>query len=138
MASDTESSADKPTKDPWLSPKWRKIAIWAISIFIAIAVVLGVAPPLLRGKIAAVLSDKLHRQVTIEQIRFNPFTMKATIRGFLMKERQAQTAALSFDELVVNLEMQSLFRWAPVVKELRLAKPYVSVVRNEDLKYNFQ
>ena len=119
--------------------RWRKIAIWAVSIFIAIGVLLGLAaPPLLRGKIAAVLSDKLHRQVTIEQIRFNPYTMTATIRGFLMKERQAQTAALSFDELVVNLEAQSLFRWAPVVKELRLVKPYVSVVRNEDLKYNFQ
>ena len=43
-----------------------------------------------------------------------------------------------FDELFVNLEMQSLFRLAPVVKELRLVKPYINLVRNEDLKYNFQ
>ncbi len=45
---------------------------------------------------------------------------------------------MSFDELFVNLELQSLFRLAPVVKELRLVKPYVNLVRNEDLKYNFQ
>jgi hypothetical protein len=120
-------------------PRTRKIAIWVIAIFIAIGVLLGLAaPPLIRGKIAAVLSDKLHREVSIEQLKFNPYTMKTTVRGFLIKERQAQNPALSFDELVVNLEIQSLFRLAPVIKELRLVKPYISVVRNEDLKYSFQ
>jgi uncharacterized protein involved in outer membrane biogenesis len=120
-------------------PRTRKITIWLVSIFIAIGVLLGlVAPPLIRGKIASALSDKLHRPVTIEQIRINPYTMTLAVRGFLMKERQGDTAALSFDELFVNLEIQSLFRLAPVLKELRLVKPYISLVRNDDLKYNFQ
>ena len=120
-------------------PRTRKIAIWFVSIFVAIGVLLGlVAPPLIRGKVASALSDKLHRQVSIEQIKFNPYAMTATIRGFLMKERQSQTAAVSFDELFVNLEMQSLFRLGPVIKELRLVKPYVNLIRGDDLKYNFQ
>src|SRR5215471_8952190 len=119
-------------------PRTRKVAIWIAAIFVAIGVLLGlVAPPLLRGKIASTLSDKFHRQVSIEQIRFNPYTLTATIRGFLMKERQSQTPAVSFDELVISLEMRSLFRLAPVVKELRLVKPYINVVRNEDRTYNF-
>jgi uncharacterized protein involved in outer membrane biogenesis len=120
-------------------PRTRKIAIWAVGIFVAIGVLLGlVAPPLIRGKIASELSTKLHRQVSIEQLRINPYAMTLAIRGFLMKERDSQTPAVSFDELFVNLEMQSLFRLAPVVKELRLVKPYINLVRNEDLKYNFQ
>src|SRR5882724_945223 len=119
-------------------PRTRKIAIWFVSIFVAIGVLLGLAaPPLIRGKVASALSDKLHRPVTIEQIRINPYTMTLAVRGFLMKERQGDTAALSFDELFVNLEIQSLFRLAPVLKELRLVKPYISLVRNDDLKYNF-
>ena len=119
-------------------PRTRKVAIWIAAIFVAFGVLLGlVAPPLLRGKIASTLSDKFHRQVSIEQIRFNPYTLTATIRGFLMKERQSQTPAVSFDELLINLEMRSLFRLAPVVKELRLVKPYINVVRNEDRTYNF-
>jgi uncharacterized protein involved in outer membrane biogenesis len=119
-------------------PRTRKIAIWLISIFVAIGVLFGlVAPPLIRGKIAAVLSDKLHRQVSVEQIRFNPYTLTATIRGFLIKEPQSETPAFSFEELLVNLEMRSLFRLAPVIKELRLVKPYFHVVRNEDHTYNF-
>jgi len=120
-------------------PRTRKIAIWAVGIFVAFGVLLGlVAPPLIRGKMARELSTKLHRQVSIEQLRINPYAMTLAIRGFLMKERDSQTPAVSFDELFVNLEMQSLFRLAPVVKELRLVKPYINLVRNEDLKYNFQ
>jgi uncharacterized protein involved in outer membrane biogenesis len=120
-------------------PRTRKIAIWVISIVVAIGVLFGlVTPPLIRGKVAAELSNKLHRQVSIEQIKINPYTMTATIRGFLMKERQSQTPAVSFDELFVNLELQSLFRLAPVIKELRLVKPYINLIRNEDRKYNYQ
>src|SRR6185503_18819270 len=120
-------------------PRTRKIAIWLVAIFVAVGVLLGLAaPPLIRGKVASALSEKLHRPVTIEQIRINPYTMTVAIRGFLMKERQGATPALSFDELFVNLELQSLIRLAPVIKELRLVKPYISVVRNNDLKYNFQ
>ena len=120
-------------------PRTRKIAIWIVAIFIAIGVLLGlVAPPLLRGKIASELSNKLHRQVSIEQIKFNPYTMTAAIRGFLMRERQSETPAVSFDELLVNLELASIFRLGPVIKELRLTKPYVNLIRNDDRKYNFQ
>ena len=126
-------------RDLTVHPRTRKIAIWTLSLVVAFGVLLGViAPPLLRGKIAGDLSQKLHREVTIEQIRLNPYAMTATMRGFLMKERQSQATAVSFDELHVNLELQSIFRLSPVIKELRLVKPYVNLVRNEDLKYNFQ
>jgi hypothetical protein len=117
----------------------RKIALWTIAIIAGFGILLGlVAPPLLRGKLAAELSTKLHRQVSIEQIKINPYAMTVALRGFVMKERQSPTVAMSFDELFVNLDIRSLFRIAPVIEELRLAKPYLSVVRRDDGKYNFQ
>ena len=119
-------------------PRARKIAIWLVAIVAAFGIIAGlVAPPLLRGKLESELSTKLHRQVSIEQIRINPFAMSVTIRGFLMKERQGSATAFSFDELYANLELASLFRWGPVLKEIRLVKPYINVVRNEDRTYNF-
>jgi uncharacterized protein involved in outer membrane biogenesis len=120
-------------------PRSRKIAIWLVSIFAAVGVLLGlIAPPLIREKLASTLSDRLHRQVTIEQLRINPYAMTLTVRGFVVRERQAQSVAVSFDELFINLELRSLFRLAPVIKQLRLAKPYIHLVRNEDRTYNFQ
>jgi uncharacterized protein involved in outer membrane biogenesis len=120
-------------------PRTREITLWIASILFAIGVLFGlVAPPLIRGQVASMLSDKLHRPVTIEQISFNPYALTLAVRGFLMKERQSEVPAVSFDELFVNLEYRSLFRLAPIVKEIRLLKPYVSMIRNDDLKYNFQ
>jgi uncharacterized protein involved in outer membrane biogenesis len=95
------------------------------------------APPLLRSKIASELSAQLHRPVSIEEIWFNPFTLSLTVRGFLVKEPQGSATAVSFDELYANLELQSLFRLGPVFKEVRLTKPYMSLIRNEDRTYNF-
>ncbi|MBF8254089.1 MAG: DUF748 domain-containing protein [Deltaproteobacteria bacterium] len=63
--------------------------------------------------------------------------MTATVRGFLMKERQSTATAVSFDEIYVNLELESLFRLGPVLKEIRLVKPYINLVRNENGAYNF-
>jgi len=115
----------------------RKVAIWIAAIFAFIGIVALAAPPLLKNKIAAELSTKLHREVSIEQIRINPFAMSLTVRGFLMKERQSSATALSFDEFYANLELQSLFRWGPVLNRIRLVKPYINLVRNEDRTYNF-
>jgi len=116
----------------------RKIAIWAISIIVTFGVLLGlIAPPLLRGKIAAELGKKLHREVSIEQIKINPYAMTVAVRGFVMKERQSTTTAVSFDEIYVNLELESLLRLGPVLKEIRLVKPYINLVRNQNGSYNF-
>ncbi len=44
---------------------------------------------------------------------------------------------MSFDSLVVNAEWISLFKRAPVVREVRLHRPSVRIVRFEDNTYNF-
>ena len=121
------------------APRTRRIAIWSISIILAIGI-LGamVAPYVLRRVLSDQLTTKLHREVTIEQIRINPYAMTFAVRGFLMKERSSTATAVAFDELHLNVQLLSLFRWGLVVKELRLVKPYVNLVRQEDFKYNFQ
>jgi uncharacterized protein involved in outer membrane biogenesis len=121
------------------APRTRKLAIWSVSVIVAIGI-LGalVAPYILRRVLSDQLTAKLHRQVTIEQIRINPFAMTIAVRGFLMKERASSATAVSFDELHLNVQLLSLFRWSLVVKELRLIKPYINLVRQQDFKYNYQ
>ncbi|HEX2230437.1 MAG TPA: DUF748 domain-containing protein, partial [Candidatus Binatia bacterium] len=121
------------------APRSRKIVLWLIAVVLLIGV-LGalVAPFVLRRVLSDQLTAKLHRPITIEKISINPYAMTATVHGLSMKERSADSTALSFDELHLNLQLMSLFRWGPVIKELRLVRPYINVVRQEDLKYNFQ
>jgi uncharacterized protein involved in outer membrane biogenesis len=117
----------------------RKVAVWLLGIAVAIGVLGGLlAPYVLRRVLTSQLTEKLHRPVTIEKVRINPYAMTASVHGLSMKERDGAATAVSFDELYLNLELASLFRWAPVIKELRLQKPYVHLVRGENLQYNFQ
>ena len=83
------------------------------------------------------LTAALHRDVSIREVRVNPFALSATLRGFAVKEPQGPETFVSFEELYVNLESTSLFRWGVVVKELRLTKPFIRVVRRQDESYNF-
>jgi uncharacterized protein involved in outer membrane biogenesis len=117
-------------------PRTRKIAIWLVAIVALIGIVVA-APPLLKNKIAAEASKRLHRNVSIEQIWFNPLTLSLAVRGFVVQERQGSETAFSFDELYANLEWESLLRLGPVFKELRLTKPYIKLIRHQDRTYNF-
>jgi hypothetical protein len=55
-----------------------------------------------------------------------------------MKDRTGPDPALTFEELYVNASLGSLFRLAPVLDQIRLVKPHLRIVRNEDKTYNFQ
>ena len=121
------------------TPRARHIA-WSIIGVIAAIAVIGflVVPPIAKFYLVDVLSKQLKREVTIESLRFNPFTLAVTVRGFVMKDRTGPEPALTFEELYVNASLGSIFRLAPVLDQIRLVKPHLRIVRNEDKTYNFQ
>lgn len=60
-----------------------------------------------------------------------------TARGLVVKERSSAETFVSCDELYVNLGTLSAVRMAPVLKEVKIEKPYLRIVRNRDFSYNF-
>ena len=117
----------------------RTVAIWAGGV-LAVYAILGflVAPPVVRWQLERALTEQLGRQVTVERVRINPFALSASIQGFALKTRGGDADDFTFDELYLNVATSSLFRLAPVVESLRLAKPTVRFVRYEDKSYSFQ
>jgi Domain of Unknown Function (DUF748) len=97
-----------------------------------------VAPPIVRTQLERALTDLLGRQAAVERVRINPFALSVSIFGFSLKAFDGNANALAFDELHANFALSSLVRLAPVVEAVRLVKPYVRVVRNEDKVYDFQ
>jgi uncharacterized protein DUF748 len=121
------------------APRTRKILWWIGGLIAAFAVIgFFIVPPIAKAKLEEALSNALHRKVTVEQVRVNPFAPSATLRGFLVRERQGDTPFASFDELYVNIGWTSIFRIAPVLEQITLTKPQLRVVRNADQTYNFQ
>jgi uncharacterized protein involved in outer membrane biogenesis len=117
----------------------RTLLIWAGGV-LAVYAIAGflVAPPIVRSQLESVLAGQLGRKVTVERVRINPFALSASVLGLSVKEREGEGSLVAFDELYLDFTLSSLFRLAPVVEEVRLVKPAIRVVRNEDKSYSFQ
>jgi hypothetical protein len=121
------------------TPRARKILWWIVGLVAAFAVIgFFIVPPIAKPRIEEALSNVLHRAVTVETLRVNPFAPSVTVRGFAVHERSGDALFVTFDELYVNAGWRSIFRLAPVLNEVKLTKPHVRVVRNPDRTYNFQ
>ena len=121
-----------------LRPRLKKIIIGLI-IFFALFTLVGffVLPPILKSILTKQLSQNLHREVTINQIKVNPYTLSVTARGLMVKDRTGPETFVSCDEIFIDLQSLSLFRLALILREVRLTKPYIRVTRNQDQSYNF-
>lgn len=119
--------------------RFKKILI-GLAVFLALVGIAGffILPPIVKPMILEKLTGALHREVSIEAIRINPYTLSANLKGLVIKERDGKANFVSFDDLYLNTELvQSILLRAPVLKEIRITNPYIHVARNADESYNF-
>ncbi|MBS1169729.1 MAG: hypothetical protein H6R01_647 [Burkholderiaceae bacterium] len=118
-------------------PITRRIALGLLGLFILFGLIGYFAlPGLLKSKAETLLTEKLKRPTTIERIDVSPYAMAVTVHQLKMLEPDGKTTFASFDEMKLNLSLQSLFRFAPVVEEFRLKKPYLHLVRTGKNRYS--
>jgi hypothetical protein len=116
----------------------KRILIWTLTCLAVFALIgFFVVPPILKSVLTKQLTAALHRDVSIQEVRVNPFTLSTTLRGVAVKEPNSPETFISFDELYLNAGLSSLFRWGIVVKEFHLTKPFIRIVRRQDQSYNF-
>ncbi len=118
--------------------KARTIIIVAFALFCLYSIVgFLIMPPYMRRLAISNLSDQLGRRVTIESVSLNPYTLVAGVKGFEIKDNDGQTTFLSFGSLHVDLQMSSIFKKGPVIREIKLEKPHVRLIRVGANAYNF-
>jgi uncharacterized protein involved in outer membrane biogenesis len=116
----------------------KKLLIGTVIFFVVFTIVgFFVLPPIVKSILTKKLSENLHRQVTINQIKINPYTLSITVRGFLVKDRGSSETFVSFDELYLNLQSLSALKMALILKEIRFTKPFINISRRQDMSYNF-
>jgi hypothetical protein len=62
---------------------------WALAGLLVIFALVGffAVPPILKSKLEETLSQVLHRPVTVEAVRVNPFAPSVAVRGLSVRER---------------------------------------------------
>ncbi|SAL77301.1 AsmA family protein [Caballeronia peredens] len=121
----------------------------AIGLLIAVLVIgaLGffVAPPVIRHIAEQQLSKQLDRPVSIRRISLNPYTLDFEADGVHVGESPANLAKapgsaagfVDVSRLVVRTSWASIFRLAPVVNEVKIDSPRISIVRFDGEHFNF-
>jgi uncharacterized protein involved in outer membrane biogenesis len=124
---------------------WRVVRpfLW-VALALALYAGLGFVgvPLLVQHQAPPALGDLLGRKLTVDKIRFNPFTLTAELRGVKIMAREGEvgssdTPALSFDHLLVNFEIQSLWYGGPVVQELALNGLKIRLTRIEAERFDW-
>lgn len=116
----------------------KRTAKWVGGAVVAVAV-LGflVMPPLARHFGERALADVLGRAVTIDKIKINPFALSVSANGVSIAEADGQPGAFAFSALYANLEIESIFRGGPVLREVRLEAPQVHFARLDATRHNW-
>lgn len=118
--------------DPVVSPtrpaRWpRRLAITS-GILVLLAAVFGLLgyfwlPGFAKSQMETLLSEKLHRPVSIGAIHISPYTLEATVEDFKVGD------VLRFKSLYVDVSAATFARRLPVVNEVRLTAPELHLAR---------
>jgi uncharacterized protein involved in outer membrane biogenesis len=125
-------------KEMFSMPRVRK-ALIGLVIFLFLFSIVGffILPPILKSVLTKTLSEKLHREVTIQGISVNPFMLSMNIRGGVVKDTKGQGTFVSFDELYLNFQSMSVLKRGLILSEVKLVKPSITIIRGDDMRYNF-
>src|SRR5512142_312173 len=103
----------------WL--RWLVVVASLLVVYAALGFLL--APRLLRNAIQEKGTAALHRQVSVAEVKVNPFTLAVTIRGLEVKDLDASRLA-GWESLYVRLAPWKVLRRAVGVAEIHLVRPF--------------
>ena len=112
-------------------PKWRRIATYFLLAYLFYALILGlVAPMVLESKAPRILSEQLGRNVSIDNIRINPFLLRARVSGFSIEEASSDDEFIAFTLLELDVGFwHTLFSFTPTLEHIYLNAPYARFAR---------
>ncbi len=122
----------------------RRLVIGLVTL-VAIIVLFGLLgyfwlPGYAKAKLETLLTEAVHRPVTVQSIDIQPYTLELTVRGFRVGEKEADIdagkALFSVDELYVNLSAASIARRAPVISSISIKAPALRLVREDENRFN--
>ena len=109
-----------------------RISIGVLVITVVLFGLLGYfwLPGYAKNKLETVLSEIVHRPVSVQSIDIQPYTLEVTVRGFRVGEKtesaDSDKVLFSVDELYVNLSAESITHLAPVASSIIVKAPMLN------------
>ena len=118
----TQNTAEKKT------PRWPKRLAIGVAALVFITALFGILgyfwlPGFAKSKLENLLTEQLHRPVTIGAIHVAPYTLEATVENIKVGD------VLRVKSLYVDVSAQTLTRRLPVISAVRLVSPELTLTR---------
>ncbi len=94
------------------------------------------APYIIKTQLIAKTPEFTGRTLSLEQVKFNPFALSLGMKGLSLADLDG-TELAGLDELYVNFEVESLFRWAWTFGEIRFSGPRFNLRIDESGQASF-
>ena len=114
----------------------KTLTISGIIILLYALIGFFLVPVLGKNIIQEKLAKALGRDVAIEKMVVNPFSLAAGIEGLKITEKN-KDVFVSAGKISINLSASSIFLLTPVVSEIFLENPYIKIIQNSDGSFNF-
>ncbi|MGE8474696.1 MAG: DUF748 domain-containing protein, partial [Paraburkholderia hospita] len=95
------------------------------------------APPLIRHIAEQQLSEQLDRPASIGRISLNPYTLNFEADRVHIGDRGGKGDFVDIERLIVRTSWSSIFRLAPIVDEVHLDSPRITIVRYDAQRFSF-
>ena len=93
--------------------------------------------PLAQRLVPWIGQEKLASQLSVQDVKFNPLTLEATISGLQLAEPNG-TPLAGFERLYLNVGTTGLFRWAWRIQDIQLDKPRATFEVERGGRLNWQ
>ena len=105
----------------------RRLLLGVVGGLLLLYTVLGffVVPRVIRSQIISGAREQLHREAQVGDVRFNPFTLAATVTGLRLRDRDG-VDLITVDGIHANADTFGIFRWALRFSDIRIEHPVVS------------
>ncbi|MGE0115432.1 MAG: DUF748 domain-containing protein [Steroidobacteraceae bacterium] len=111
----------------WLTRHWRLMSVLGGMLLAYALLGFLLVPHLIKKYAGEYVHHELHRQLTLGQVRFNPFTLSMQISKAELSEANGDPIA-GFDYLLVNAQLSSLFTGSYNFRKIQLNAPDVHVI----------
>lgn len=136
------SSENKPPPAAFAAPafafvrrRWLALSIITGLVLCYILAGFFLVPYLARSQLNDYVTNTLHRQVAVGDIRFNPLTFEASVSQLALQEADG-SPLVGLRHLYVNAELSSIWHRAVVLKEVQLAAPEIQLIVERDGSVN--
>lgn len=118
-------------------PRAIRRALWSIGALLCVWALAWLLVPLLtKAPLERMASAAIGRSVTIEQLRFKPWSLEVDVLGLQVAGSGNAAPLLTVAHIHIDAELQSVLRMAPVVDALEVAQPHLRLTHLGNGRYD--